>query len=249
MNTRSALERQIWQMGLGDLAPLPNADHLTAPMIANLTGGRLADAISYDYYQRLRFASGIAIPETPLRMFGVPNGGVFQVYNNPAQSYQQNDDDTNLDIAGQLQNDYEYWQAGIWCHVSVPGNTPTTEDINMPLNPAPLIAAPAASLLNAILERGVITNKITSKEYEKGPLYMFPCPYGVSGMVGAGTGTDFEAIMQNGAPGVWREFDVWHQINGGSAFGPVIQFFGELLPPMDFTITVGFRGILFRDVK
>lgn len=247
-NKGPALQQTVWRMGIGDLAPMPNADKLTAGMIENLTNGRLADAISFDYYQRLRFIAGTAIPTTPLRMFGVPNGGQFATFNTGA-NYQQNDDDTNLDIAGQLQKSYEYWQKGIWCRVSLPGNTPTTSSVGMPLNPVPLATAPAASLINAVLERGVITNKIASKDYEKGNLYQFPCPYGVSGQVGAGSGTDFEAIFQNGRVGVLREFDVWHQIEGGDAFGPVIQFFGSLLPPVDFTVTVGFSGILFRSVQ
>lgn len=248
MGGEAALQRQVWKMGLGDLAPLPNADKLTAPMMAKLVDGRLADPISWDYFQRIRFASGVVIPLTPLRMFGAPNGAQQPVFNTGV-TYQQNDDDTNLDISGQLQKDYEYWQAGIWCKIDAPGNTPTTETDQMPVNIAPLASAAAASVVHAVSQRAVITNKIGSKDYEKGPAYMFPCPYGVSGFSGAGSGSDFMAVVQNGAPGVWREFDVWHQIGGGVAFGPMLQLFGNLISPIDFTLTVGFRGILFRDVR
>lgn len=216
--------------------------------------GRLPkDAFGIRLYDTLRFKPGVATPTSVLRMFTSGLGQNGFVANQPAEQFSKTFFDTNLIGGNQLPANEAIVVQSVQALVNVSAATDTTYPTSgagteLPTDTTAAAAVAAANLTQAILNQASLVITVGSKEYEGGPLILFPSRYGISGYAGFGVSTNFEGVTNNGFGREW-ELPVERLIPPLVNFGVNIQFVQALTISRQFTIRIVLEGILYRAVQ
>jgi hypothetical protein len=236
--------------------PEPMGLQLTPAVLKRIQsrgGRRVVDVFDHIRYDTGRFKGGAATETSITRLFQVPLGQTAQVLNAMAESYQKSLLDTNMEAAGSLPAGQEMIVSSIqvWCNVG--GQTDTTYPTSgagteLPTSTAAAAKVSGVNLLKAILTQAVISFKVGEKRYEEGPLYQFPCEFGISGFAGAADSSGNESVSNNGFGRARILFEPRH-IPELVNFAVDLQFVQALTISRQFTLTVMLHGILLRPVQ
>lgn len=218
-----------------------------------LKGQLPKDAFGQRIYDTLRFKAGNATSTSPIRLFTVPVGGSTSVANAASETYNKTLQDTNLEQAGLLQQGETFIVNSMQVMVTVLAQTDTTYPTSGPgteLATDPTAAAGVSGLntANAVLDQTYFRFYIGSKDYERGPGYLFPSAYGISGFAGFGISTDFEGVANNGF-GHPYIFPVQREIPSLTTFFVECQFLQALTIRRNFVLRVILDGVIFRMVQ
>jgi len=241
-------------------APIPLGLQLTPRVLARVNelnkgaGGRVVDVLDHVQYDSLRFAAAQATSTAIIRLFQIPLGAQTNVANLATESYLKSELDTNQESAGNLPAGQEMFVNSIQVFVNVPGQTDTTYPTSGPGTELPTSTVAAAgvagvNLLKAIMTQCTITFKVGEKRYENGPIFMFPCQYGISGFAGAGVpATNNESVSNNGF-GLPRILFEPRHIPSLVNFSIDLKFVQALTVTRQFTLTTLLHGVLIRPVQ
>lgn len=216
-------------------------------------------------YDTARVAAGTALPTSEFQLFANPFGSTQTEINGTTQ-YSKTLIDTNMTNARQLPAGQYAWITSIQVRCTLTGQLDDSVQTgaNLGLANAPglgntLVAADdviAVNLIQAALESFIIKFNYAGTDFEKGPLYLFPSRYGVSGVSGGfayipGTaGTTIaqnETIFNNGFGGVYT-LPVVRQIDSLYQFNVALQAFNNFVPTRNFRIQVILEGLGAKSV-
>lgn len=219
-----------------------------------VNGRRVADTLDYVLYDTQRVKAGTALPTSEFRFFTIGLGGQ-QAGLNFATQYEKTEIDTNLDQSGMLPLGWLLRVDSIQCRIIFTGATDTTYGAagaatEMPTNPAPAAIISAPNEEKAILEGGVWSFFIGTKDYENGKFIHAPAEFGISGFAGGGRDDEVDncAIANNGfgRPRILKQ-SRW--IKGLRNFRINAKFAYAITPNRNFNIEFALRGLLERNVQ
>ncbi len=241
---------------------------ITPEQAAAMAGLDLKQALDWCQYDTKYAVAGTALPSTPVLFFAVQKGANDTVFNSAAVVFQKTAMDTNMVQAGQLQRGELLIVESIQANVSIPGNFDltnqgagnTTLPATLPTSAVSTNATAgviAANLEKAILRSATGVLKVSTNEFESGPLMQFPSEFGITvGGTSAFTGTAQAAVVTvpsdviaNNGFGYCRFLRFPRIIEAGQNFGFNVTFNNAFTPSRNFDIQIILRGLLFRDVS
>lgn len=240
-------------------APIPLGLQLTPRVLARVNelnkaaGGRVVDVLDHVQYDTLRFAAAQATSTATVRLFQIPLGAQTSVANLAAESYLKSELDTNQESAGNLPAGQEMFVNSIQIYLNIPGQTDTTYPTSgagteLPTSVVSAAKASGVNLLKAITTQCTIVFKVGEKRYENGPIFMFPCQYGISGFAGAAETLGNESVANNGF-GLPRILFEPRHIPSLVNFSIDLKFVQALTIIRQFTLTALLHGVLIRPVQ
>lgn len=208
-------------------------------------------------YDTARVVAGTVLPQTEFPLFVNPVGSQQTAFNGTTQ-YQKTPIDTNMQSSRALPAGEYMWVTSIQCRVVVDGNldntTQTGANLSLANDPgigSNLAAADdilAPNLITATVEGVTMKFEYNQVPFEKGPLYLFPTKYLISGVSGqavylpAATGTTIvqnETLLQNGNfAGAVYTLPVIREIQQLYLFGVTLQAFNNFVPTANYRIIV-----------
>lgn len=252
-------------------APPSTLDGITAQMINQiLSSGKYPGLTLKSFYgERLydtaRVAAGTALPTSEFQLFSNPFGSQQTEINGTTQ-YTKTLIDTNMTNARQLPAGQFAWITSIQVRCTLTGQLDDTTQTgnNLGLANAPGTGSTAVAgddvigvnLIQAALESFIIKFNYAGTDFERGPLFLFPSRYGISGVAGgfmyvpttAGTGIgQNEAIFNNGFGGVYT-LPCVRQIDSLYQFAVALQAFNNFVPTRNFRIQVILEGLGAKSV-
>ena len=165
--------------------------------------GTPVDALDWVHYDQFRFKPATAVGTTPQRLFQIPVGAQAQVFNAAGETYTKDDIDTNQELNSQLPSGEAIIVDSIQVRLVIPGQTDTTYPTSgvgteQPTNTAAAAKSDSVNQLQAMLEQATLKFHVGTKDYEQGPLCLFPTEFGISGFAGAATSNGNESVANNG---------------------------------------------------
>lgn len=255
---------QVGFVGAIPPSTLDGLDARTAALIQKAMAENPGLAIKSFYGERLydtaRVAAGTALNSSEFQLFATPQGQQTTEMNGTTQ-YSKSLLDTNMTTARQLPAGQLAYITSIQCRVTVSGSLDNSvqSGANLGLANDPglgsqIVAADdvqAVNLAQAALEGIVLKFNYNQTEFEKGPLFMFPTRYGMSGFSGNAAyipGTPGTTIMQNETVvnngfGFVFTLPVVRKIDSLYQFGVTLQALNNFVPTRNFRIQVILEGL------
>lgn len=216
-------------------------------------------------YDTARVTAGTALNSSEFQLFANPVGGQ-QTELNGTTLYTKSLLDTNMTNARQLPAGQFAWITAIQARVIISGSldnsAQTGANLGLANDPgvgSTIVAADdvqAINLAQAALESIVLRFQYNQTEFERGPLYLFPTKYGMSGFSGNVAyipGTAATTIMQNETVvnngfGMVYTLPVVRQIDSLYQFGVSLQALNTFTPTRNFRIQVILEGLGAKSV-
>lgn len=255
----------------GNIPPstLDGFDAKTMALIQNAMKQYPGLTLKSFYGERLfdtaRVTAGTALNSSEFPLFANPVGGQ-QTELNGSTLYTKSLLDTNMTNARQLPAGQFAWITSIQVRVIIAGSldnsVQTGANLGLANDPGlgnQIVAADdvqAVNLAQAALESIILRFNYNQTEFEKGPLYLFPTKYGMSGFSGNAAyipGTAGTTIMQNETVinngfGMVYTLPVVRQIDSLYQFGVSLQALNTFTPTRNFRIQVILEGLGAKSV-
>jgi hypothetical protein len=184
----------IGEISLETVAKTPMSEYLSYH-------NRIVNARSQVYYDTIRLESGTAWTSgqsTKAFMVGKDQNGAIL---NTGTAITKSGFDTNMIKGGQFESGTTVIVSAIEVMIMLNGRLATADTSGLISNPAPAAKTAntysAALLLQAILDQTKLTFEMGERRQENGLFFMFPCRYGIFGVIGGDTE---EAVVQNVSP-------------------------------------------------